>query len=527
MKLSTADTTTASPRPSGAEPPVRAKAVWWGTFTALLAILLIRNGYLFVTKIYEAQDFGANTIAILQAKHFALLTGNYSRIGFYHPGPAFLYVEAAGEVVFHDLLHVVPTPWNGQVLAVFILNAALVATAVLIIHRHHRSATVSVVCVAVILLFFAALPLLVNSPWMPYVYFAPTLLLLVSAASVAAGRTADLPLLALAASLCLHGHVEYLLFAPGIVAAALITLAVHRRRTRTGLFSGDRKHWLWGLGVAGVFAVPIILHTLLHWPGEFGRYFSYQNSGTRHRANSPLAVTRYVLHYWWSGSGAGPIAAASLVLAGVLVFTCPRPDLRRFLASALGMAMLLSALFGYYATSGIDNLSQVYVGYFYWSVPLLVLMIIAVGASVRLAGRRVALWAAVAAACAAALPATMAVATRDSASGPPPGYRGIPEIPGAVAVLAAHSNGHPMVITMDHAAWEDVIGLVAYADRHGLRMCLRDRSWAVLARTSSICTSADRRAGIVYRFYTTTKAVPPVGPILARLPGSVVTAANG
>ena len=40
------------------------------------SVLVVRNAYLFTTKIYEDMDFAANTIAVLQAKRFDLLTGN-------------------------------------------------------------------------------------------------------------------------------------------------------------------------------------------------------------------------------------------------------------------------------------------------------------------------------------------------------------------------------------------------------------------------------------------------------------------
>lgn len=524
MELSTADMATARPHPSGERHPTSAKAVWWRSFGVLLLVLVVRNRYLFVTKIYEAEDFGANSIAILDAKHLALLTGNYSRLGFFHPGPAFLYVEAAGELLFHDLLHVVPTPWNGQLLAIFILNAALIATAMVVMHRHHRSGIGSIACLAVVLLFAAAHPLTVGSSWMPYVYFAPTLLLMVSAASVAAGRAADLPLLALSASLCVHGHVEFLLFAPVVVLAALVTLTVRRRRAGTALLGGDRRHWFWALGVAGVFAAPIALHTALHWPGEFAKYFSYQGSGSRHRVHSAASTAGYVLHYWSSGT----VAAVLLVLAYLLAKTCPRPDLRRFLLSALAMALLMSGLFVYYAMTGIDQLDQTYVGYFYWSVPLLVLMIISVGATVRLAERGAAQWAAVAAVTAFAVLATVVGQHRDNPYDPPPRYRGVPAIPGAVSILAGKSSGRPMIIGMDHDAWPDAVGLILYASRHGLRMCLRDPRWRILARPQSVCSLSEIRTGVPYHLYATVRHRAPNIPILARLHQSVVAAsANG
>src|ERR1700685_1518523 len=82
------------------------------SFVVLLAVLVARNAFLFSNSYYEAADEGANSILIEQARHFKLLVGNYSRLGFNHPGPAYLYVQAWGEEFWYDLLHAVPTPWN-------------------------------------------------------------------------------------------------------------------------------------------------------------------------------------------------------------------------------------------------------------------------------------------------------------------------------------------------------------------------------------------------------------------------------
>lgn len=59
-------------------------------------------------------DLAANSLQIIRAKHFVPVLGHYCRFGFYHPGPAFVYVYAASEALFHDALHLVPTPFNAQ-----------------------------------------------------------------------------------------------------------------------------------------------------------------------------------------------------------------------------------------------------------------------------------------------------------------------------------------------------------------------------------------------------------------------------
>src|SRR5688572_15737110 len=102
--------------------------VWSAVFAAVFGMLLARNRFLFSTPIHELGDSGANSIIVNQAKHFSLLVGNYSRLGFSHPGPGFIYVQAAGEWLFHDVLALVPTPWNGQLIALYALNSAMLAT---------------------------------------------------------------------------------------------------------------------------------------------------------------------------------------------------------------------------------------------------------------------------------------------------------------------------------------------------------------------------------------------------------------
>src|ERR1700748_1763868 len=98
---------------------------WWvvvGATAVLAALLVVRNRFLFSTRLYEDAGMGANSTLVEQARHFTLLVGNSSRDHFHHPGPAYMYVKAAGESLFWAWLHVVPTAWNGQLPAIYALN---------------------------------------------------------------------------------------------------------------------------------------------------------------------------------------------------------------------------------------------------------------------------------------------------------------------------------------------------------------------------------------------------------------------
>ncbi len=508
-------------------------ATWLGSFLVLTATLLVRNAYLFSTKIYENLDFAANTIAVLQAKHFHLLTGNYSKEGFYHPGPAFLYAMAAGESFFHDLLHAVPTPWNGQLLAILLLNAALLATSLMVIARHAGSVPVTLACLVVVLVLVAVHPLAVNSEWMPYVYFTPALLLLVSGASVGTGQTTDLPFLALGGWLCINGQAEFLFFVPICVLVSLAGLIAAHRRDLPGLFRGRGRDWAGALAVTAVLAGPIAAYTLLHWPGQFGHYLAYARTAPN-RIHHTLAVSvAYTLRFWWPGI---PVSSADVggfyvglilgILALAVTLRCPLPRLRRFLAWSLVMAGLMTVLFIYYAQRSIvdKDLTQAYLGYFYWAAPLLVAMVAAAGAAAYLDHHRGAVLALAAVVTAAAVVAAVVPQHRDNPGDPPARYLGVPQIPHADQVLAAQARGRPIVLRIGLHDWPDTVGIVAYADRVGQRTCVVGRKmWAVLFRAQSICTSSEIRTGVSLWVWPTDQRRPPGYTVVAALPQTVVT----
>ncbi|MGD0555821.1 MAG: hypothetical protein ABSA93_12655 [Streptosporangiaceae bacterium] len=505
---------------------------WLASFVAIGAVLVAHNAYLFTTRIYEDSDFGADTIAVLQAKHFQLLTGNYSRLGFYHPGPAFLYIEAWGEWLFHDVTHVVPTPWNGQLLAILLLNAALLATVISVFARYGGTA-VAVAGLGTVLAFTVLHPLTVNSNWMPYVYFCPALLLLVSAAAVAAGRTTLVPLLCLAAGLCIHGQAEFLFFAPIVTVTALAGLLAPHWRDPWVAFREDRRSWLAGLAIVVVFALPIVINTIINWPGELPKYFSYGTRAGQTLHHTVAVAVDYTLQFWWPGEPARGEHPPEVVVAAVggflvtvlacwLAMRCRDQEQRRFLLWSLAMGALMTVLFLYYAWRGIDEIYTAYEGYFYWSVPLLVLLVGAAGAveQIQRVGARVVIPVLAAMTVAAAVAAGV-VPLRSEPYGPGQ-YFGDPAIPHDVAVLAAASRGRPIVLDVSSLGWGDAVGVIVYADRIGVRACVSEPSWTIMFRAQSICTPAELRDGTVFEFIGKSEQPRPPGRPLFVMLASLV-----
>lgn len=490
-------------------------------FAALLALLLVRNHVVFTEPVHPRGDSAANAIITAQAKHFDLLVGNYSRIGFSHPGPGFFYGQAAGEWIFHDLLGLVPAPWNGQWLAMLVLNAALVAAALAILRGWVRSWPPVAWCGVVVLIFLATHDNLLSSAWMPYLYLAPFLLLLTAAASVAAGRTAHLWALALAGGLLVHGHAEFLFFVPVIAAAAVATAWPRRVRW-------PRRDLLPAGLVVALFVLPIAVNLVRHWPGEFGKYLSY---GGQHHAHGAAATARYVLAFWPGQPAVAAVLAVSLVAGlGWLAAAHPPGGRRWFLLSGLGIGVLAELLFAGYAARGIDDLSQEYVGYFSWAVPLflVVLAVLAVDGArpARLSawlrstrfgwlrpGPRVARLVPV-----GALAGALLVAGRSAALTTAP--ENLPDLPRMVGRLAQHASGRPVVVDLDRDAWPVLTALIVEGDRTGLRVCARDPAWRFLVTAQFVCTGWDVAEG--WRVWLGDS--PPAATVLGELDGVFIFA---
>ena len=508
--------------PSRSPRPVTDRRPWWiwvAPFAVVLAVLVVRSRFLFTTSFYEQGDAGANSILIQQAMHGRLLIGNYSREGFNHPGPAYMYVQAAGQWLFLYALHLVPTAWNAHVLAVFVLNSAFVAMITGMVYGWTRSVRGAAVCLAVVLGFVATQPWILSLDWMPWIYVPTYIAFLVAAASVAAGASRDLWILTLAGWFLLHGHACFLFFVPLILAAVLVTVVwLHGPRASLRAF-GRARVWIPVAVISAVFLLPIAVNLALHWPGDFGKYFSYTSS-SRAGGHGVGQIARYALWFWWRS---GPTWAAALVpvvayaVAAAAVWWLARGATRRFLAALLAVNVVSTLAFAVYAAVGIDKLSEYYIGYFYFSAPIITLLVIALAVvhappvplgAVLAAGAVVLGIAAFAAA-----PAT-AVSTEDTDAA----------LPHAVQAVAAQAHGKTIVIGFNHNAWIDITGFLVQAERTGVRACVQNPAWTYMMTSQFICTPGQIASGVPFWF--DAPSAPPGRAVIATLKNSQIIAGS-
>jgi hypothetical protein len=508
---------------------IPATAIAWAfPFALVLAVLLVRNAFLFSTPEYEDADMGANSILIEQARRFSLLVGNYSREHFNHPGPAFLYVQAWGESLFYDALHVVPTPWNGQLIGLYLLNALFAASVVAVGYGWTRSVRGAAATLAVVALFGALHPSMFSSDWMPYVYVPAYFAFVVAIASVAAGRTQDCWLAALAGWFLIHGHACFLLFVPVLAAAAVAGILWRRWRDDAALFSSPaRRVWIPVAAISAVFALPIVIELALHWPGNFGKYFSYSSS-SKSGGHTLIQLARYVLWFWWPHAHAWAVPIVLAAVALLLTWRLPSGPLRRFCGALLAVDALSTLLFIAYAAVGVDFLTDYYIGYFYWSAPVLFILVIALAATELLPGHFAGI-AAVAAAVAAATAFAVTPLTQfDLAHVDPetPSTTGLvtdPTLAAGTAALAAKADGRPLVFRFGNNAWPAITGLLVQSERTGVTACVANPSWAFMMTEQFICTPAELREGESFVVYP-PGPVPPGSAVVYRLRRGIVTA---
>lgn len=508
--------------------------VWTAPFAAVMGVLLVRNAFLFTTPLHEDADMGANSILIEQARRFTLLVGHYSREKFNHPGPAFLYVQSWGESVFWAALHVVPAAWNGQLIAVYALNALFAALVVAVGYGVTRSARAAAACCAALLAFAALIPATFSSDWMPYILIMPFLAFVVATASVAAGNLRDAWIAALAGWFLINGNVAFLFFVPVLAAGCVVALGWPRRRTllasSRSFFARQRRVWIPVLVISALFAFPIAANTALHWPGEFGKYLSYSS---KQGDNHLRQVVDYTLHFWWPGAArvGWLVPVAAYLVAGLLTWRLAPGPARRFCVSLIAFVALSSVAFLVYAVVAIDELDPAgyFIGYFYWSAPAIMLLVALFALTESLpsaAGLTAAAIAAMVACTAFAVAPQTKTSTNhtdpaNTATGPDTDQ----SLPDGLAKMAAIADGRPIVLLrLQHNAWPSMTGLLVQAERAGVTACVADPYWEFMVTSQFICTPAELAGGAKFGLYLPGQ-VPRGTQVVFRLRRSIVTPA--
>jgi hypothetical protein len=342
-------------------------------FAVAVALLVPAHWAAVQSATWEGGDMAANALLIQDAKSFHLLVGNYSRVGFNHPGPAILYVLAAGEAVFYDGLKVVPYPMDGQMLGVILYSAAWIS---LLWTMLRRMADSSVAAILLLTTFLTATSFLVPaafvSLWPPDLYYFPFATFILAISELIAGKNKSLPALAVSWGFLLNGHASF------FAITSVMTLAAVSANLALVRFAKDPPSLLLSpeffrlsrarLGIAFVilllFLAPLAMETAIHFPGPLPVYLAY---GRINVWNGPMAALRFTAHYW--GGFIGFFIGMTTITWFYRVERKRGGALTPLSMGAGIIAATIAVLL--YAIIGVDDVTADYIGIFYYAAPAL------------------------------------------------------------------------------------------------------------------------------------------------------------
>lgn len=252
---------------------------------------------------FEIGDYAANSLLIQDAKSLKLLIGNYSRVGFNHPGPAILYVLAAGEYIFYDVLHIVASPIAGQLIAAEIFRACWLSSIVSLLVRITGTLTRGFLASAVFV--FAASTLyydLFKGLWFPLLYFFPFSTFLLAASRLGSGRIDSWLALAISSGFLINGHASFIAIVLIIYFSTFLLNYFQSRKNEEielllslRFLKNNKTVVFFFCSTLLVFFLPLLCETFLNYPGPISDYIRFSGA---HKKNGIADAALYTSYYW-------------------------------------------------------------------------------------------------------------------------------------------------------------------------------------------------------------------------------------
>lgn len=276
------------------------------TIAVFLALLLWPMlglfSYFLDAPLFAVGDFAANDLLVVDAKQLSLLHGHYSRMGFYHPGPFYLYLFALSEALFVDLIPLFGSPMAAHSMAATFLMAVSLSLYFLVWLQHSRRAAHALLATLTMLACLSvAQTHYLTAAWTPVMLIASMIFLITGIMGwyLLNPRWA---LLALFGGLqLLHGHASFLALLPLMLAVTVAVLGV--RNVTLRLMSLSRGVIIAGVLLLCLFLTPPVLNTLLHWPGDWPLYLQQADKRQHVALADKLLLAGHFLAFGVAGIG--------------------------------------------------------------------------------------------------------------------------------------------------------------------------------------------------------------------------------
>ncbi|WP_164738722.1 hypothetical protein [Xanthomonas euvesicatoria] len=457
------------------------------TFVAIVALVLIaKASFFFTDAVLPFTDYASNDMLVVKAKNLALWHGNYSRVGFYHPGPFFFQLMAWSELLFFDLIPIFHSPFAAQVFASLCFCAFAISLVVAFMHRLTGSVAKALLGASVfMLILLLAKSYSFTAPWPPFLYVAASIVFVVGTVGLLLLGWRWLPWLILGAGALVHGHASFV----GLVPVICVVLV-------TGCVISWRSGW-WSMAPLSTLSkatlvisallivallAPLLAQTLVHWPGEFPKYFAFAG----HRQPNPIpAVLGYVFDF-------APFWYVLLPLAVVSGWLLRGTDEMRhvFAGALIFLAGLVAAVL--YARKGVDSLEYRYLEYWFTPFYAMLAALTIVGLAASWKQIRPATGYAIAM---GTLAITVVLASKSSELLQTPSSMPTAVYQKALDMLAEKAGGKQVALTIDRQggwddSWADSATILAYArrlDTEHPSVCIDTGSWHILFHEENRC----------------------------------------
>lgn len=451
----------------------------------MLAFLLYHNFQILIHPFYEGGDAAANSILISQAKNFSLLVGHYSRFQFNHPGPAILYLQAFSEIILHDWLGLVPTPFNAHLIAILILNSLMTGIVMYILYSHFQSLRATIPIFALMLGFIGYNSIVnslwradvIASTWIPDVMFMLFFAFIVSAASVASNKVNHISLMVFTGSLLAHAYVILPLFVVSIGFVSILLLFYRNGYKVVPFIRTNSEQLTISLLIISIFALPIVINTIVNYPGEVGKYIGYaMNKENTVNATPSLGQgLSYYAHLWASNSiHCALILLFILAAAYYIRKTETNGKINIFFSNLYTIFVVTTAIDILYIFFILDDLKSYHAGFFYIAIPFTCTIIIGYAIFKFIAEKKIA--------GVVSIIAILSIAyigfSADLTCNEPSDYY----IPLIVNELSSKPelNDKTIVLDFELDTWPKAMGIVVALDRENIPVVVPKPYWAFL-----------------------------------------------
>jgi hypothetical protein len=458
--------------------------------TVLVYIVLLWHNWNYViTDVAPYGDIAADMLLIERAKHDWLLIGHYSRFGFNHPGPFFLYARHLAEMLVGDAL---PSPYNAHLLVIIGLSAVFIgiaaSTVAALVDSDRKTAVMAAAATVLVLLIQDQGIGILAHPWMPFQLVPPFFAFVLLLAGTALGRLWMLPVASLCGAVLVHGYLPLVPFVALPWLLALGCAVLQRRRSDPQAPMLPAGPLALSAVIISVFMMPLILDMAVHPPGNIIKLWNVTRAITPQSGASLGDVAAFIWQFWkpaapvYSDLSIFSVTPALWILAALCIpVACRDPKARSAVAHVIVVAALMTLLLALYVWRA-PGPPYPYIAEFYLAVPLAVIAVATAGAAiviVRWAPRSVGL-------AVAAL--SIVLVSKGSLTSPNQNVAGIRELSDGVLDHLGDRKGEGVRISFDnHDNWVFVTGLLLDLERRGVPICVEAPHLAVLFTPERIC----------------------------------------